>query len=38
MEKIDKEIQELEEQEKLIKAVLNQFEKLLKEYGYKIKK
>lgn len=38
MEKIDKEIQELEEQEKLIKAVLNQFEKLLEEYGYKIKK
>lgn len=38
MEEIDKEIQELEKQEKLIKAVLNQFEKLLKEYGYKIKK
>ena len=38
MEKIDKEIQELEEQEKLIKAVFNQFEKLLKEYGYKIKR
>lgn len=38
MEEIDKEIQELEKQEKLIKVVLNQFEKLLKEYGYKIKK
>lgn len=38
MENIDQEIQVLEEEEKLIKTVLNQFEKLLKEYGYKIKK
>ena len=38
MENIDQEIQVLEEEEKQIKTVLNQFEKLLKEYGYKIKK